>query len=117
MNVELHASRLAVSKSTQAYVVRRIGFALGRFADVIETVIVSLEDINGPRGGVDKSCRIRVNLTGQRTPIIATVLDLEVRAAVDMAAERAGRAVARQLDRRTPRRFSERWSEPLQLAE
>ena len=117
MKVELHASRLAVSNSTQAYVERRIGFALGRFADVIENVVVSLEDINGPRGGIDKSCRIRVNLTGQRAPIIATVLDVEIRAAIDMAAERVGRAVARQLDRRTPRRFSERWLEPLQLAE
>ena len=117
MKIELHSSRLAVSNSIQAYVERRIGFAIGRFADVVESVVVSLEDINGPRGGVDKSCRIRVNLIGQRAPIIADVLDLEIRSAVDMAAERVGRAVARQLDRRASRRSSERWPEPLQVVE
>jgi putative sigma-54 modulation protein len=117
MNIEFHSSRLAVSNSIQAYVERRIGFALGRFADVVESVFVSLEDINGPRGGVDKSCRIRVNLIGQKTPIIADVLDLEIRPAVDMAADRVGRAVARHLDRRAGRRSSERWIDSLQVVE
>ncbi len=106
MNLELYSSRIAVSESTQFYVERRLAFALGRFADVIQSVVVRLEDANGPRGGIDKSCRVRVKLTGQKNPVIAEVIDLEIRAAIDMAAERVGRAVARQLDRRTPRRSS-----------
>lgn len=104
MRLELQSSRIDVSDSTQAYVERRIGFALGRFADVVQNVVVSLEDINGPRGGIDKSCRIRVKLLGRKVPVIADVLELEIRAAIDVAAERVGRAVARELDRRTRRR-------------
>lgn len=104
MRFELHSSRIEVSDSIHAYVERRLGFALGRFADVVENVVVSLADINGPRGGIDKSCRMRVTLIGHKTPVIADVLDVEIRAAIDMAAERVGRAVARQLDRRTSRR-------------
>jgi putative sigma-54 modulation protein len=117
MRLELHSSRIAISDSTQAYVERRLGFALGRFSDVVESVVVSLADINGPRGGIDKSCRIRVKLMGQKTPVIADVLELEIRAAIDMAAERVGRAVARQLDRRTPRRSSDKQIETLQTAD
>ncbi len=117
MRLEIHSSRIAVSDSTQAYVERRLGFALGRFADVVERVVVSLADINGPRGGIDKSCRIRVKLMGQQTPVIVEVLELEIRPAVDMAADRIGRAVARQLDRRTPRRSFDKRVEALQTAD
>lgn len=117
MKLELHSSRVAVSKSTEAYVERRLAFALGRFDDVVESVVVSLADINGPRGGIDKSCRMRVKLLGQKTPVIADVLDLEIRAAVDLAAERVGRAVARRLDRRTSRRFSDKRLQTLELVE
>ncbi|MEZ6130501.1 MAG: hypothetical protein R3C59_17585 [Planctomycetaceae bacterium] len=108
MKLELHTSRLAVSRTTQAYTERRLGFALGRFADVVEHVVVTLADVNGPRGGIDKSCRIRVKLIGRKAPVIVDVLDLEIRAAIDMAAERVGRAVARQLDRQTSRRGFDR---------
>lgn len=108
MKLELHSSRVDISDATRNYVERRIAFALGRFADVIHSVIVRLEDINGPRGGVDKLCRVRVKLEKRKTPIIAEVLTDEVPAAVDMASERVGRAVARQLDRRSSRRPSDR---------
>ena len=108
MKLELHSSRISVSESTRSYVERRLAFAFGRFADVIQNVAVRLEDINGPRGGVDKLCRIRVKLTGERNPVIAEVVDTEIRAAVDVAADRTGRAVARQLDRRKSRRSGER---------
>lgn len=40
MNLELHSSRVAVSESTFFYVERRLGFAVGRFADVIDNVLV-----------------------------------------------------------------------------
>lgn len=104
MKLELHSSRIEVSESIRSYVERRIAFALGRFTDVIDSVVVRLEDINGPRGGIDKLCRMRVRLIGQRSPIIAEVVDLETRVAVDLTAERVGRAVARNLDRLSNRR-------------
>jgi len=36
MRLEIHSSHIAVSESTQVYIERRLGFALGRFADVVE---------------------------------------------------------------------------------
>lgn len=37
---------------------RQLGFTLGRFSSRIGRVVVRLEDVNGPRGGRDKVCRI-----------------------------------------------------------
>ena len=99
MRLEVHSSRLNVSERTHSYVNRRLAFALGRFDDVIHNVVVRLEDINGPRGGVDKLCSVRVNLLGQKKPVMAEVLDTSIQASIDMAAERVGRSVARQLNR------------------
>lgn len=37
-------------------------FALDRFVDTIREVEVWCADINGPRGGVDKTCRVQLRL-------------------------------------------------------
>lgn len=117
MRLELHSSRVHVTNSTRGYIERRLGFALGRFSEVVKEIVVSLADINGPRGGIDKSCRIRVRLNGQKAPVIAEVTDASMRAAADRAAERIGRAVARQLDRRASRRSVNARLEVLQAAD
>ena len=117
MNLDFHSSRITVSESTQDYVKRRLAFALGRFDDVVQGVVVSLQDINGPRGGIDKLCRIRVKLVGQKAPIIADVLDTDIRPAIDMAADRLGRAVARQIDRRSSRRGAEKRTVLMKMAD
>jgi putative sigma-54 modulation protein len=117
MNLELHSSRIAISESTQDYVERRIAFALGRFEDAIHSVAVRLEDTNGPRGGVDKLCRMRVRLVARRPPIIAEALESEVRVAIDTAAETASRAVARDLERRSSRRRDTRAEDLMPMAD
>ena len=43
-----------------ALVTHRVQLALSRFTDAIRTTHVTLTDINGPRGGIDKTCRIRI---------------------------------------------------------
>lgn len=108
MHIVLHTSRLTVSNSTKLHLERRLGFALGRFADVISAIDVRLEDVNGPRGGIDKMCRIRVNVPGAATPVIVEVIDEELRTAIDIASDRVGRTFSRRLDRRTARRFGKR---------
>jgi len=60
--------------------------------------VVRLSDINGPRGGNDKRCRIKVPLAGRQDVVIEdTEADLYV--AIDRAADRTERALARRLER------------------
>ncbi|MBK9032880.1 MAG: HPF/RaiA family ribosome-associated protein [Myxococcales bacterium] len=78
---------------------RRAQFALGRLGPAIRGLDVTLADVNGPRGGVDKLCRMRVR--GDDLPtVVVEATDLELTAAIDAAAERAGRAVVRARQRR-----------------
>lgn len=77
---------------------RRLRFALSRFGDRIERVVVFLKDHNGPKGGIDKVCRILVKVRGCGITI-AAVIDSEWIAAVDRATTRIGHTVSRELDR------------------
>jgi ribosome-associated translation inhibitor RaiA len=96
---------LVVGEKTRAseglhdFVTRRLYFALGRYAPEIDRVTTHLGDINGPRGGVDKQCRIKVMLRGLKSVVSEARAD-DLKAAVGVAAERVGRGVARALERR-----------------
>jgi len=99
--VKLHVRyrQLDSTPELQRLVARRIHFALSRFTHAIREVYVTLADINGPRGGIDKTCRVRV--TGPRLgSIVVEEAALDLPAALDGAVGRVARTTARTLDRR-----------------
>ena len=68
----------------------------------IHRLTVRLTDVNGPRGGLDKRCRIAVALVPRGVVMVEGSGD-DPFALVAGAAERAGRAVRRELERRRGR--------------
>lgn len=80
------------------HIERRLRFALARFSGRIGKVFVFLHDRNGPRGGVDKLCRILVKVRGCGV-VVASVADSDWVTAVDRATTRIGQTVARQVER------------------
>ena len=70
-----------------------------KFGDVVGSVTVSVQDVNGPKGGVDKECRIQVDLKRLKS-IVVSVKEESLSKAIPFALNRAGRAVRRVLDRR-----------------
>ncbi len=103
MRLNLRGLGVLIDPRLSQYVERRFRFALGRFGGRIGLVSVLLEDINGPRGGCDKRCRVIVDLepTGQ------LVLELTARnekIAAAQAADRIKSSVSRELRRRFDRR-------------
>ena len=62
MRLEIHARNYELSDGLKDLIERRVRTALGRFARRIDRVTVSLSDVNGPRGGADKLCRLSVAL-------------------------------------------------------
>lgn len=80
------------------HIERRLRFALARFGSRVERVIVFLQDRNGPKGGIDKVCRILAKVQGCGS-VMAAVADSDWTAAVDRATTRIGHTVARQVDR------------------
>ncbi len=98
MKIEIRTNGVEGNEELTTHVERRLGFALGRFAPAISSAMVHLSDENGPRGGVDLRCRIRLH--GRRLEgLIAEETATSATAAIDGAAEKIGRMVARALDR------------------
>jgi hypothetical protein len=48
----------------QELIATRLGTSLRGVASAIERVVVRFEDLNGPKGGPDTSCRIQLALSG-----------------------------------------------------
>jgi ribosome-associated translation inhibitor RaiA len=91
----------------RAYIRRRLAAQLGKHAGSISRVTVRVRDVNGPRGGVDQMCRIKVVLRGLPSAIYtaqAASLQEAIQRAVD-GIERAVRRVVRRRMRlkRSPR--------------
>lgn len=97
MNILVRSIGLAVSPSLHEYAERRAATALHRVLDPSARVSVQIIDENGPRGGVDKRCRIKVQ--GHGLYSYAEALDSDAYAAIDRACERIAAAVHRRGDR------------------
>ena len=81
------------------YIRRKLGMKLGKFASSIERVSVRAEDVNGPSGGIDHECRVKVVLSDQPT-VMFVERDASLAAAVDRALAGSERAVRRAVRRR-----------------
>jgi len=77
---------------------RRLHMAVGRFAGAIRSLTILLADVNGPRGGRDKRCRVQIRLSSPRRPIVIEALADAFPDAIGEAADRASRAVARGVE-------------------
>lgn len=103
MNWELKDGGVRRPDDLPARIERRLRFALARFGGRILKVIVFLHDRNGPKGGIDKVCRIIVKTNGCGT-LVAAIVDSDWHAAVDRATTRIGHTVGRQIARVRDRR-------------
>jgi hypothetical protein len=98
MKLTIRARHLHLTQELHEQIRRRIYFAFDRSALAIRAVDVSLTDINGPKGGPDKQCRVRVR--GRGLPgIVIEHVGVDPLATMSLAADRAARAVLRALAR------------------
>lgn len=113
MKIDIRGHHVTIPDELRAQAERRLQFALSRFGHRILHVTVQLTDVNGPRRGIDKQCRVTVALLGSGQ-VRAEVLDSDFSRAIDRAADRIQRVVTRELERHQG--FSFRRSVPLRLA-
>lgn len=98
MQLHIKGQNLFLAPAVIVRIERRLRFALSRFADRVDRVTVRLADLNGPRGGVDKQCRIIVKVRAAGEVVIEDAAS-DVETAIDRGADRVQRAVARTLAR------------------
>jgi ribosome-associated translation inhibitor RaiA len=77
----------------------RVFSAFAKFSDYVKSIDITVKDVNGPRGGIDKVCRVLVKLRGKKDVVI-NATDSSVSKVIPAAIERAARSVRRQINRR-----------------
>lgn len=104
MQLVIRATNVPVSDPIREHISRRVLSAAKRFARRLSTITVVLEDINGPRGGVDKTCRIEAGMSNAGEPLIITERSDDLYGAIDLATGKFKQALGRRVERRKPRR-------------
>ena len=90
---------VGLSEDHRAFIRQRLSRRLEKFADSIERVSVRVKDVNGPRGGIDKVCRIKVVLSNLPS-VVFEAQDVTLDVAVGGALTGTERAVRRSVQRR-----------------
>jgi len=101
----LFQARSAEAHLLRGMAVRRTRFVMRRLHWMAARARVHLDDVNGPRGGVDKRCRIELR-AADGEPVVVTSLATDWRRALDAALARVARALLglwrRQRERARP---------------
>lgn len=98
MKVEIRFRGLESSETLREHAVRRVHAHMSRFGREVQTVLVRISDVNGPKGGVDKRCQ--VVMRGRSVGVWCVDEQAsDAYASVDLAVDRASRALGRLLER------------------
>ena len=89
----------AIDEEARDYIARKLGMRLGGFVASIERITVRLSDTNGPKGGRDQRCQIKVVLIGLPSVVVSET-DSTLPRTIDRAVDGAAIAVRRRVQRR-----------------
>jgi len=96
MQIAIQAHGFSLTDALEKHVQDRLRFAFSRVSGRVRRVLVTLSDINGPRGGVDKRCLLEVRLDGLSSVVVQDI-QTDLYTAIDRASGRAARSVMRKL--------------------
>jgi hypothetical protein len=89
----------AIGDEDRDYIGRKLGMKLGKLGASIERITVRLSDTNGPKGGRDQKCQIKVVLSGLPS-VVVNEMDSTLPRTIDRAVDAASIAVLRRVQRR-----------------
>ena len=98
VHAHIRALGIYLNENTRTSIRRKLDRKFRKFARSIERTSVRLKDVNGPRGGVDHVCRIKVVLRNLPS-VVYEKQDVSLDTAVGGAIAGAERAVRRTLQR------------------
>lgn len=104
MDMEIRILSIDLTGALQSHIERRLRSSLGRFGGRVGRARVRITDVNGPRGGPDKSCQISAELLPSGVTLLQEATDANLYAAIGRATEGIGRSFARALGRNRERK-------------
>lgn len=94
----IRTSGLPIDTDLRDRIRLRLGWRLGKFAPRIERLTVRFEDVNGPRGGRDISCKIKVVISGLPSVVVSEIAG-DAHEAFDRLDDRVERVVRSAIQR------------------
>jgi ribosome-associated translation inhibitor RaiA len=98
--LEVRGHGLPLTDALRRYANDHVALKLAKHARDIQSVVIRCSDVNGTKGGEDKRCEVEVILRRVPRPLVVSVTDHDLRAAMDGAADRAQKVVGRALERK-----------------
>lgn len=96
MDIAISTRTAFISPGVKFDLERRLGRMYRKAAGSIQRINVNLEDVNGPKGGVDKQCKVKVTLLGFPSILVTTTRDSTEKAFVD-ALQKVNQTLFRKL--------------------
>ncbi len=98
MKIHVLDRNVGINSDQLADVERSLQFAFDRFSSHVRAVDVLFSDVNGPKGGDDLHCRMKISLQG-KGDLVVEGKGCAVEAVAAETADRAAMAVSRHLDK------------------
>ena len=100
MKILIQSHHFELTQGIKDHIQRKLQFAFSRMERHITVLSVCLSDVNGPKGGPDKRCRLHVCLANMENVVVRDT-QTDLYCAIDRAMHRASRSVARKISRQT----------------
>ena len=98
MDIHILDRNVGITADQQESIERCLQFAFNRFSSHIRTIDVSFSDVNGPKGGDDLQCRMKIVLHG-KGELMVEGKGVSVEAVAVETVDRASLAVSRRIER------------------
>lgn len=95
MQILIRTNGFSLSSSLGNFIYNRAGVNFSRFGATIRKVEVYVADENGPKGGVDKTCVIKIKLDQSNEIVVKDVQD-DLYIAIQRAVTRAKQALTKK---------------------
>lgn len=98
MDFQILDRNVGITADQQENIERCLQFAFDRFSSHIRSIDVSFSDVNGPKGGDDLQCRVKIVFHG-KGDLVVVGKGVSVEAVAAETGDRAVLSVSRRIER------------------
>lgn len=96
MQIQINNQLDAFGRVAELGIRSKIEAAFTKYTNKVKSVMLTAKDLNGPKGGIDKQCRVLVRVNGIGE-VVATGKHESLSQAISTAIKRAERSVAKRI--------------------
>ncbi len=115
MLIKIYAPGIEMSETLKHHAESKARLALGLFVEKVQRVDIFLSDVNGPKGGEDMVCKIKVSAVKNSTIVVQEKSE-NLRSAINICMHRLKRSAARKFSRMVDQKRSRVHMHHLNLA-